>query len=108
MRSGTLTLVRGDNQTLGVTVTQPDGTVYNLSGASLIFTAKDPVRFSEQIIYKSGSSHLAPESGISQITFDPADTDGLGKQKYYFDIKLLSSLNTVTTLVYGNLLILPQ
>ena len=108
MRSGTLILARGDNQTLGVTVTQPDGTPYNLSGASLTFQARDPVYFSKNLIYKSGNYHLMPESGISQFIFNPTDTDGLGKSKYFFDIKLLSTGSAVTTLMYGDLVVFPQ
>lgn len=104
-----LCLVRGDDQTVGIYVQNPDGTPYNLSGATLTFTARDDYYNAPIILQKVVTSHFGAASGASSINFTSGDTaTGFGDKKYFFDIKLLSSLNLVTTLGAGQFSLYPQ
>lgn len=108
MQSGTLNLIRGDDQEVGLQINNPDGTPYNLSGVTWIFTARDSDYFSESVISKSGSNHPSPESGVGEIVFSGAETKTLGLTKYYFDIKLYDTGQKTTTLVAGDMLLYPR
>lgn len=107
MQKGSLSLVRNDDQDLGITVLNPDQSAYNLSGCALIFTARTPAYFSDPLINKTVTNHLDPVAGLSQFSFVPADTAGLSDKPYFFDIRLISAASKATTLIYGDLTILP-
>ncbi len=108
MLNGTLTLVRGDDQDVGVVVSNSDGSAYILSGATLIFSARRSLLYDSQIILeKVITGHLAPESGLSVISFASADTININDQKHYMDLKLFSASSSTTTLMNGILLVVP-
>jgi hypothetical protein len=110
MQQGNLTLCRGDDTVLGLTITNPDGSAYNLSGCYITFNARangnyfSPVILTEQT---GPTGHLSAVSGLSQLTFAAADTSGINDVARYYDIKLLSALNTTTTLIYGSFQLAP-
>lgn len=108
MLNGTLTLVRGDDQDVGVTLTNPDGTPYNLSGCALLFTARQNTWSSPVMFQINTTGHIAPESGISQIPFVSSNTINVNDTKHFFDLKLINALTGITTLVSGPLFIVPS
>ncbi len=108
MLNGTLTLVRGDDQDVGITLTNPDGTPYNLSGCALLFTARQTVWSSPIMFQKNTTDHLAPESGLSQISFVTADTAHINDTKHFFDLKLITAITGITTLVSGPFYVVPS
>lgn len=108
MQNGVLTLVRGDDVDVGITVQNTDGTPYILSGASLTFAARTNNFYDSPIILsKVVTGHLAPESGLSTFTFTSGDTLGINDQKHYFDIKLYSAAAKTSTLMNGTLYVVP-
>lgn len=108
MLNANLSLVRGDDQDVGVNVTNPDGSYYNLSGCSLTFTARESDFFNAPpIIQKVVTGHYGAASGASLISFGSGDTAGLGDRRFYYDIKLFSTGQKLTTLVCGLLLFAP-
>ena len=108
MLNGTLTLVRGDDQDVGVTITNTDGTPYILSGCGLTFTARRDLYNTPIILQNTVTGHLVPESGLSQFTFTSATTSNINEQKHYFDIKLTSTGGRITTLMDGFLYVVPS
>lgn len=108
MLLATLNLVRGDDQDVGVNVTQPDGTPYNLSGSTLTFTAFKTSWCSQVLFQKYVTGHYGAASGYSCIPFATGDTADLDDSEYYYDIKLVSSGNKTTTLVGGPFSIYPK
>lgn len=109
MQNSTLSLVRGDDQDVGINVNNPDGSYYNLSGCAIIFGLhQDANYFSNIILQKTVTGHYGAVSGASMISFVSGDTAGLGDCTYFFDVKLISAANKVTTLMAGDLLIYPR
>ncbi len=106
----TLTLVRGDDQNLAVTVQNPDGTPYDLTDCTLTFTARVGTYFGEIVpTYPIVTTvHADPTAGLSQIAFTPENTINMGSDPYFFDIKLTSAADLISTLDYGALLIVPH
>lgn len=107
MLNGTLTLVRGDDQDVGVTITNTDGSAYNLSGCSIQFTARQTNWSSPIILQKTTTGHIAAESGLSRISFASGDTFNINDMQHYYDVKLISSVPTVTTLIGGPFYVVP-
>jgi hypothetical protein len=111
MQNGNLTLVRGDDQVVGITVTTPSGTLYNLSGCTHVFQAmQNENYFSNPWLTETTgpSGHLVSVSGLSQLVFAAADTSGLDDLNHYYSIKLYSALGTTTTLLYGTFNLIPS
>lgn len=109
MQQGNLSLVRGDDQVVGVTVLTPSGTPYNLSGCLLVFTAhQNENYFSPSWLIETTTGHLSPVDGLSQIAFPASGTAGLDDLNHYYDIKLYSQQGTITTLIYGLFNLLPS
>lgn len=109
MQSANLNVYRGDDTRVNLFVSQPDGGIYSLSGCSLTFTARQNSSESAVILTKLASGSASGLlTGLSRLTFVPADTSGLGDQPYYYDIKLFSTGQKLTTLVYGQFSIYPK
>lgn len=108
MQTGTLTLARDDDQVVGITLTNSDGTAYDLTGCSFVFIARHPIYSSEIVLQQTVTDHLDPTAGLSQFTFVPADTAALGQPTYFFTVRLLSAAGKWTTLMKGDLLIVPN
>lgn len=107
MQNATLTLVRGDDQDVGVTVRNPDGSAYNLTDCTLTLTVRQNTYFSPVVLAKSVTQHLDPTNGSSQISFVPAETEGMDESTRYFDIRLTAG-GKVKTLAYGPFLVRPR
>lgn len=103
-----LSLVRGDDQDVGLSLAQPDGSAYNLSGCAFTFTARQDTYFSAPILTKIVTDHLDPVAGLSQLFFVPADTASLDDLTHYFDIKLTSAAGKISTLCYGDFTVKPK
>jgi hypothetical protein len=108
MTEGTLSLARGDDQNVGLTINNPDGSPYNISGCAVIFTARESSYFSPILFTKSGTDHIDNSLGQTQIVFVPSDTSELDDTTRYFDIKLQNVSGKISTLIYGKLFILPS
>lgn len=108
MIQGNLTVARGDDLDVGLRVVNTDQSPYILSGCLLTFTARRDLYTSPVILQKVISNHLAPESGLSTLTFVPADTININDQKHFFDIKLTATGGKLSTLMDGWFMVLPS
>jgi len=92
---------RGDSGRLDVTVTQSDGTVYDLTGATLFLTVKNALTDADSaaVIRKEVTSHDAPEAGESH--FDLLTTDNATSGTRYYDVQLKDSSSKIYTLFGG-------
>lgn len=105
-----ITLLRGDDQTIGVNVFTSSGTPFNLSGYALTCAIREnQIWSSPSILIEQTTGHINSLSGISQLIFAGSDTAGMDDLLHYYDIKLISNSGlinpsgiTTTTLMYGN------
>ena len=88
---------RGDSGRLDVTVTQADGTAYDITGATLFLTVKNAD--SAAAIRKEVTAHDDATAGESH--FDLLTTDNATSATRYYDVQLKTSDNKVYTLFGG-------
>lgn len=88
-----ITLTRGDNASIEVSLYNPDGTTYTLqTGDVLLFTVKYNC-ITENIIFQKDISSNA----IINIT--PADTNNLLYGVYYYDVQLTKANEEINTVI---------
>jgi len=92
---------RGDSGRLDVTVTQSDGTAYDLSGATLFLTVKNSLADADSVavIRKEVTSHDDATAGESH--FDLLTTDNATAGTRFYDVQLKDSTNKIFTLFGG-------
>lgn len=92
----TITLTRGDTETLTVTVTDADGQPYELGeGEYIEFVAKAKPTDAEPLIRKVTTD--------GAITFDRADTWGLATGKYAYNVRVENGTSSYHTIIEGKL-----
>ena len=99
--SADLCWTRGDSGRLDVTVTQSDGTAYNLTGATLFLTVKNALTDADSaaVIRKEVTAHDDATAGESH--FDLLTTDNATAGTRYYDVQLKDSANKIFTLFGG-------
>lgn len=109
----TYAIRRGDTTYFRVTIEDADGPI-DLTGKVLRFTAKRGITHSDvqATIRKSTGSGIElvdGETGVAEITIDPADTATLpaGSTRLLFDVQLTSG-SEVFTVVSGQLFVEPD
>jgi hypothetical protein len=92
---------RGDSGRLDVTVTQSDGTAYDLTGSTLFLTVKNALTDADSaaVIRKEVTAHDAPEAGESH--FEILTTDNATAGTRFYDVQLVTSVGDVFTLFGG-------
>jgi hypothetical protein len=92
---------RGDSGRLDVTVTQSDGTAYDLTGATLFLTVKNSLTDADSaaVIRKEVTAHDASEAGESH--FEIATTDNATAGVRFYDVQLKDSDDKIFTLFGG-------
>lgn len=92
---------RGDSGRLDVTVTQADGTAYDITGATLFLTVKNALTDADSaaVIRKEVTAHDDATEGESH--FDLLTTDNATAATRYYDVQLKTSDSKVYTLFGG-------
>jgi hypothetical protein len=92
---------RGDSGRLDVTVTQSDGTAYDLTGCTLFLTVKNALTDADSaaVIRKEVTSHDDATAGESH--FEIATTDNATAGVRFYDVQLKDSTNKIFTLFGG-------
>lgn len=92
---------RGDSGRLDVTVTQADGTAYDITGATLFLTVKNALTDADSAaaIRKEVTAHDDAAAGESH--FDLLTTDNATAATRYYDVQLKTSDSKVYTLFGG-------
>jgi hypothetical protein len=99
--SADLCWTRGDSGRLDVTVTQSDGTAYDLSGATLFLTVKNSLADTDSVavIRKEVAAHDNATAGESH--FEILTTDNATAGVRFYDVQLKDSDNKIFTLFGG-------
>lgn len=88
---GTITLTRGDTARIALDVKAADGTAYDYSADTVLFTVKQTVHSTEVLIQKTVSD--------GTISIAPADTVGLAYGDYVYDVQLTTQGGDVCTII---------
>jgi hypothetical protein len=91
-----VSVIRGSSKTFQLTVTDQDGNVVNLTGATIYFTVKRNIKDVEWVIQKKSTdvtqiNITQPIDGIAQIYLQPGDTVNLDPKDYIFDVWVVLS-----------------
>ena len=109
-----VTIRRGDNTTLKVTVYQGTSstTIADLTGSKLYFTLKERENHpdSRAVLSKNseaggGITIATPTNGIGEIELTANETGGLKTGTHWFDIQLKDSLEQIYTVLAGNIVV---
>lgn len=87
----TISLTRGDTARISLAVKQADGTAYDFSADTVLFTVKKNVHATESILQKTvtdGTVYIAP-----------ADTAELAYGEYAYDVQLTTQSGDVCTII---------
>ena len=87
----TISLTRGDTARITLAVKQSDGTDYDFSSDTVLFTVKKNVHATESILQKTvtdGAVYIAP-----------ADTAELAYGEYAYDVQLTTQSGDVCTII---------
>ena len=99
--SADLCWTRGDSGRLDVSVTQSDGTAYDLTGATLFLTVKNALTDADSaaVIRKEVTAHDDATGGESH--FDLLTTDNATNARRFYDVQLKDSATKIFTLFGG-------
>ena len=109
-----VTIRRGDNSTLRVTIYQGTSstTVADLTDSKLYFTLKERENHpdSRAVLSKNsepggGITINTPTNGIAEIELTASETRGLKTGTHWFDVQLKDSLEQVFTVLAGNVVV---
>ena len=91
---------RGDDIQLTLNVTDPDGVVVDITGATIVFTLKaDPeLDPDSSALIQQTAALTDPTNGVALIMVPNGDTD-ITPGNYHYDFELLDSAGKVTTLI---------
>ena len=101
-----LTIVKGDDVLLEVTLVDSDGDPINLTDATVFFTAKRSFDDSDDdaVIKKDVNNHTDAENGVTTIHITNTESD-VDPMYYYYDIQVVDSADSVQTPEKGRLIV---
>lgn len=95
--SNTITLVRGDSDTITVAMSDTDGVAIPFeTGDTLYFTVKIDTSTTAKVFQKTITSFT---DGVATISIVPSDTSSLSYGTYVYDIQWTQDDGTKTTIV---------
>ena len=97
-------ITKGDTHKFDVTVKDSDDNIFNLTGYTMLFTAKASLTQDTDDI-ASTAVISDPTTGIGSFTLLPTDTN-IDSGTYYFDIKITDGGNNVYTVIDNDELII--
>lgn len=104
-----IVVYRGDTRIIELAFTNDDGSVLNISGSLIYFTAKRDYEDRDEgsIIQKIISGHAAPESGIAYMQLTSTDTNQCPRD-YVAGFQLVDTSGNISTFNTDGLRILPS
>lgn len=99
-----MTITKGDTYNFNVTVKDSKGVIFDLTGYTMTFTAKDSITKTDiEADISSTAIITTPTSGIGSFTLLPSDTL-IDAKKYHYDIQISDGANNIYTVVKDSIL----
>ena len=90
-RDNTIHLTRGDTARISLGITSSDGTAYDYSEDTVVFTVKASTMSSDALIEKTVTDGV--------IYLATGDTNGLSYQTYVYDVQLTTAGGDICTVI---------
>ena len=104
-----LTHYRGDTLSRLITITNSDGTAFNLTGYTAFFTIKNisdnSADDSSAILAKNWTTHSDPTNGQTLLTATSTEM-AIDEGTYKYDVQIKSPTANITTIIAGEITIL--
>lgn len=111
----TLTIIRGDDEYIDLTLATASGTAADLTNVDLWFTVKESINDADldAILLKRTPVQVVvlnpATSGLAYVVIDGADTKDLRarllEKELYWDVQLLDGANKIQTVASGTLVV---
>ena len=99
-----MTITKGDTYNFSVTVKDSDGVIFDLTGYTMTFTAKDSITKTDaEADISSTATITTPASGIGEFTLLPSDTT-IDVKDYFYDVQISDGANNVYTVIKKQIL----
>ena len=87
--SDTMSIVRGDSETIDVRVIDKDKSSVDITGSTVFFTVKRLLKYpdSEAVIQINQTAHADPANGFTKIILTSTDTEIIPDQ-YVYDLQI--------------------
>lgn len=92
IENNVITITRGDTASFSVTIKQSDGTTYDYSNDTVLFTVKQNICTTEKLLQKTVVYG-------EDVVLLPSDTEGLPYGDFWFDVQLTGGAGTVQTVI---------
>lgn len=91
-----IVIIRGSSKTLKLVVSDENGGLVNLTGATIYFSVKVGARDPQPLFQKSSNTPTqaeitVPREGVALIYLQPSDTQNLDPHEYVFDVWVILS-----------------
>jgi hypothetical protein len=96
-------MIRGDDISIVLTITDQDDAVIDLTDAVCFFTVKEKIDDidDDAVIAIDWDTHIDAVNGETSFDLIPSDTSSLAISKYFFDIQVKLGDTTIHTPVRG-------
>jgi hypothetical protein len=88
MSDNAFELIKGDDMSIQVSITDDNGAAVNLEGYKVFFTAKQNLNDPDSAAVLSKEVETGDDEGTVDINFTAAETDSLKPRSYWWDIQL--------------------
>jgi len=101
-----ISITKGDMYKFTVTVKDSAGDIFDLTGYTMVFTAKDDLtKLDVDAAIQSTATIPTPVNGVGEFTLEPTDTN-IDAKEYHYDIQISDGSNNVYTVVKDSSLII--
>ena len=93
--SNKITIFKGDSRTITITITNADDTAFNLTGYTMLMTAKENKTDADPGIFQNTATISSPLTGIGSIAISKTNTaQTVGE--YFYDVQVSDGTNVFT------------
>lgn len=102
----TITIIRGDDQALDLTIKNADATAFDLTDCTVYFTVKKRFHDTdlEAVIKKDVTIHSNPTGGLTTVELTAEDTT-IDARKYLWDIQVKDASDKIFSVVSGDFIV---
>ncbi|MEA3370800.1 MAG: hypothetical protein U9Q40_05615 [Campylobacterota bacterium] len=103
-----MTITKGDTYNFSVTVKDSDSVIFDLTGYTMTFTAKDSItKLDAEADISKTATISTPADGIGEFTLLPADTL-IDAKEYHYDVQISDGSDNIYTVIKDSILTITE